>query len=128
MLKKKLRINKFKEPRLRFGFGQMAEDPRDGLTLFGPFDRGKTNSFNIGIIGTKDGIRKCRHWLLNLNKPIYHPTADIANPFFPGFEEIFQVSINQNATTTIDINEDILDTFYRYTDNHVRVGEIVNLY
>jgi hypothetical protein len=28
------------EPRLRFGYGQALEDPRDGLSLFGPFDHG----------------------------------------------------------------------------------------
>jgi hypothetical protein len=27
------------EPRLEFAFDQAVEDPRDGLTLFGPYDR-----------------------------------------------------------------------------------------
>ena len=27
-----------KEPLLKFAYEQMVEDPRDGLTLFGPFD------------------------------------------------------------------------------------------
>lgn len=33
---------KLTEPPLLFGHGQAMEDPRDGLSLFGPLDEGKT--------------------------------------------------------------------------------------
>lgn len=122
------RLQKFKEPRLKFAYGQVLEDPRDGLTVFGPFDKGTVNNFSVGIIGTRDGIRRCKAWLLKIQKPVYHTKSDIANPFFPGFEEVFQVSINLSLIPEIEINESLLNTFYRYNDNHVRVSEIVDLY
>ncbi len=41
-----------KEPQLTFGFNQKACDPRDGITLFGPYTRTKVKGqINIGIIG-----------------------------------------------------------------------------
>jgi hypothetical protein len=122
------KLQKYNEPRLKFAYGQVLEDPRDGLSVFGPFDKGTINNFSVGIIGTKDGIRRCRDWLYRLQKPVYHTKSDIANPFFPGFEEAFHVSINLSVIPTIEIDESLLNTFYRYDDNHVRVSEIVDLY
>jgi hypothetical protein len=122
------RLQKFKEPRLKFAYGQVLEDPRDGLSVFGPFDKGKINNFSVGIIGTSTGIRRCKEWLLKIRRPIYHTKSDIANPFFPGFEEVFNVGINLNVIPTVEIDEGALNIFYRYKDNHVRVSEIVDIY
>lgn len=122
------KLIKFQEPRLKFAYGQKADDPRDGLTLFGPFDKGKVDNFSVGIIGTKEGIRRTKEWLQRLNKPVYHTKQDIAKPFFPGFEEVFHVQMNMAAIPTIEVDEGILKTIYRYDDNHVRVSEIVDLY
>ena len=52
------KILTFREPRLSFAYSQKVSDPRDGLALFGPFDKGKVNDFNVGIIGTQAGIRR----------------------------------------------------------------------
>lgn len=123
-----MKLYKYKEPRLKFAYGQMAHDPRDGLMLFGPFDKGMINNFSVGIIGTNEGIRRTKDWLRKINKPIYPTRSDIAKPFFPGFEEVFYVQMNLNAIPTISIDQDTLSTLYRYNDNHVRVNEIVNLY
>jgi hypothetical protein len=125
---KQFKIEIFDEPALRFAYNQSLDDPRDGLTIFGPYDKGSTSDFSVGIIGTEEGIRRCKNWLLKLNKPIYHTRRDIARPFFPGFEEVFQVAINLNALPEVVIDEKILKLFYRYDDNHVRVSEIVDLY
>lgn len=121
-------LYKFQEPRLKFAYGQMANDPRDGLTLFGPFDKGKVDNFSVGIVGTDEGIRRTKDWLKRINKPIYHTSSDIAKPFFPGFEEVFHVTMNMNSIPTISIDKDALATLYRYDDGHVRVSEIVDLY
>jgi hypothetical protein len=123
-----MKLYKFQEPRLKFAYGQMAHDPRDGLTLFGPFDKGKVDNFSVGIIGTKEGIRRTKNWLQKINKPIYHTKSDIAKPFFPGFEEAFHVQINLTAIPILEIDEEILKTIYKYNDNHIRVSEIVELY
>src|SRR5690349_9561107 len=90
------------EPRLKFGYGQLAHDPRDGLTIFGPFDKGLVDTLSIGIIGTKDSIRITKDWLQKLNKPIYHPKPDIAKPFFPGFESVFGIAMNLSFIPIIE--------------------------
>lgn len=123
-----MQLYKFQEPRLKFAYGQMAHDPRDGLTLFGPFDKGQIDNFSVGIIGTQEGVKRTKDWLKRINKPIYHTVPDIARPFFPGFEEVFGVQMNMNLIPTIEVDADALSTLYRYDDNHVRVSEIVNLY
>ena len=39
------------EPKLTFGYNQKLSDPRDGITLFGPFTRSKlVGQVNIGIL------------------------------------------------------------------------------
>lgn len=123
-----MRILKFKEPKLKFAYGQKLEDPRDGLTIFGPFDKGKVNDFSVGVIGTKEGVRRLKRWLNKIIKPIYHPISDIANPFFPGFQEAFHIKINTNVIPELIIDENLLKTFYKYDDSHIRVAEIVDLY
>ncbi|MBS1492875.1 MAG: hypothetical protein JST55_05180 [Bacteroidetes bacterium] len=123
-----MKIYKFNEPRLKFAYNQILEDPRDGLTVFGPFDKDNVNNFSVGIIGTNQGVIRMRNWLKKINKPIYHPIPDIAYPFFPGFEEVFHVKINQSVIPELIIDEKLLNLFYRYDDSHVRVSEIVDLY
>lgn len=44
------------EPLLLFRHKQATEDPRDGLTLFGPLDEGKPYGIKAGVIGTEAGI------------------------------------------------------------------------
>ena len=127
-MRKVNKLYKFREPRLKFAYDQLTDDPRDGLTLFGPFDKGKVDNFSVGIIGTKEGIRRTKSWLNLLNKPIYHTKSDIAKPFFPGFEEAFHVKMNLSVLPVIEIEDGLLETLYRYDDNHVRVSEIVDLY
>jgi hypothetical protein len=58
-----LSLHKFTEPRLRFGLNQALEDPRDGLTLFGPLDEGKVFGIRPAVIGTADGIRRFWNWV-----------------------------------------------------------------
>jgi hypothetical protein len=103
-------------------------DPRDGLTIFGPFDRGKVNDFSVGIIGTKTGIQRCKDYLNKINKPVYHIKHDIAYPFFPGFENVFGIKLNFGAIPEIPIEESSIKLISRYSDNHIRVGELVDLY
>ncbi len=122
------RLLKFKEPRLKFAYGQFAEDPRDGLSLFGPFDKGQVSNFSIGIIGTPEGRVRAKKWLIRTKKPIFHPTVDIAKPFFPGFEATFDISFNTDNFVDIDVPHSALEVYYKYSDNHQRVSSLVDLY
>ena len=50
------------EPLLLFRHGQAMEDPRDGLTLFGPHDKGSLFGIRTRAIGTQAGIDKFNVW------------------------------------------------------------------
>ena len=116
------------EPFLLFNHNQKVVDPRDGLSLFGPFNKDKINNFSIGIIGTLEGIKKMKKWIHKFMKPILPVKKDVAKPIYPGFESIFGVTINLNSTIEVEIDESKLKLFYRYSDKHVRVASMVDLY
>ncbi|GAB4044327.1 argonaute/piwi family protein [Spirosoma jeollabukense] len=116
------------EPQLKFGYNQTLPDPRDGLTLFGPFDKGEVNNFSVGIIGTPDGIVRFKQWMQNIRKPVYHSKIDLAKPFFPGFEEVYGITFNDQYYAQVIIEPKSLEQFYKFNDSHVRVARIVDLY
>jgi hypothetical protein len=118
----------FKEPNLMFGYNQKTEDPRDGLILWGPYDRDKANNFNIGIIGEPEGIVRLNRWLEKIRKPMQSIDNDIARPFFPGFESTFEVGINFGSIQKIEIEPKAIDTYLKYTDKHQRVKHLVDLF
>ena len=122
------KLRHIKEPFLLFNYNQKVVDPRDGLSLFGPFTKSKMNNFSIGIIGTPDGIRRMKSWIKLFMKPIYPIKKDVAKPLYPGFEAIFGVSINENSTIEIAVDEEKMKLYYRYSDKHVRVASMVDLY
>ena len=59
------------EPLLLFGHKQATEDPRDGLTLFGPLDEGKPYGIKAGVIGTKAGIEYFARWVEWVQRPVF---------------------------------------------------------
>ncbi len=64
----------------------------------------------------------------SIRKPVYHYQSDLAKPFFPGFEEIYDISFNDSNYAQIPIAEEALLTFYKYSDSYVRIANIVDLY
>src|SRR5258708_6995714 len=64
------RLIKLSEPSLLFGYGQSMEDPRDGLTLFGPLDEGKPYGIRPGVIGTKSGRERFARWVEKIRGPV----------------------------------------------------------
>lgn len=117
------------EPLLSFGNGQTAIDPRDGLMLFGPFDKRKVKgSKNIGIIGPEKLRGKMKEYLKKIHSPIINSDRTIARPNFPGLETIFGISVNFDNIIEINVNENEIKNFLKYTDAHQRVHNLVNLY
>lgn len=117
------------EPKLTFGYDQKLADPRDGLTLFGPYTRKQlTGQINIGIIGPSNQREYLKDYLKNLHKPIYGTEKDIARPYFPGLEAIFGVFINFNILKELDVSSEEINLFLRYTDKYQRVHNLTNLY
>jgi len=117
------------EPLLNFGNGQTAIDPRDGLMLFGPFDKLKVKgSKNIGIIGPQKLRSKMKDYLRKIHEPILNSDRSIARPNFPGLETIFGISVNFDNIIESNVEEDEIKKFLKYTDAHQRVHNLVNLY
>ena len=121
-------LKRIDEPKLKFGYNQSVLDPRDGLSLFGPYDKGNVNNFNIGLVGTIEGNERAVSWIKKVHRPIYNLESDIARPFFPGFEEVFNVTANFQSITKRTIDEKKLETYYQIVDNYQRVANIVDLY
>lgn len=122
------KLKHIREPFLLFNYNQKVIDPRDGLSIFGPFNKNKINNFSIGIIGTPNGLKRMKNWINIFMKPIFPIKKDVAKPLYPGFESIFGVSINDNSTIEIEVDEKKLKKYYRYSDKHVRVASMVDLY
>jgi hypothetical protein len=119
----------FAEPKLTFGFSQKMEDPRDGLTLFGPFSKDThLGQISIGIIGPKTQREYVKSYLNRIHRPIVSDVPDIARPYFPGLESTFDISINSAAIKEIDVPDDSINEYLKYTDGYQRVFNLTNLY
>jgi hypothetical protein len=116
------------EPTLLFRHGQEMEDPRDGLTLFGPLDTGKPYGIRSGVIGTKGGIEKFKRWLEWSQGPIRPAVPQLARPPFPGFESAFRIPWSPEPVQVLEIDEDELKQKLYLDDRHQRVFGTVNLY
>src|SRR5689334_21998016 len=77
--RRKPKVAVIPEPRLLFNYEQSTEDPRDGLTLFGPLEKGKPYGIRFAVVGTPDGIRRFREWLSKAQMPI-GDLAEVARP------------------------------------------------
>lgn len=122
----KNRIIFFDEPELVFGYGERTIDPRDGLLLFGPYSRKNMSGASLGIIGTSAGIARMQNWLESIKHPVIPKDRDVARPFFPGFEAAFDFPLK--TVVRMEINESQLSKFLHYSDSHIRVHNLVNLY
>jgi hypothetical protein len=117
------------EPALSFGYNQKTADPRDGLMLFGPFDREKIKGqINIGIIGSEKQRNYLKDYLRTLHEPISSAIEDVARPFFPGIDSAFGIHINFENLVELDISENEINKFLHYTDGHQRVFNLSNLF
>lgn len=116
------------EPRLEFGYGQALEDPRDGLSLFGPLDDRKPYGIRSGVVGTSDGLRRFSRWVGEISGPVRSAEGDLAHPGFPGFEAVFGVPWSAQPTVAREVSRDELDEVLRIDDGHVRVYRMVEMF
>ena len=116
------------EPCLEFGHGQALEDPRDGLSLFGPLDDGKPYGIRSGVVGTSDGLRRFGEWVGGISGPVRNAEGDLAHPDFPGFEAVFGVPWSAKPTVSKEISGDELDQVLRLDEGHIRVFRAVDMY
>lgn len=116
------------EPQLLFSTGQSMEDPRDGLTLFGPLDEGKPYGIRYGVIGSKQGINRFSRWIEKIQSPISNDPPLISRPQFPGFEAAFRIPWSSKAAIEIIVLENELYRNLYLDDKHKRVYQTVEIY
>lgn len=123
----KTMISTVKETKLLFNYEQETEDPRDGLTLFGPLEKGRPYGIRCAVVGVPDGIRRFRNWLEKIQNPIGDPD-DLARPIFPGFEAAFGIPWSSRPELELPIDEQELHRRINFSDQHHRVYKTVELY
>ena len=121
-------LMKLPEPMLLFRHGQSMEDPRDGLTLFGPLDAGKPYGVRVGVIGTQSGIQLFKNWVERIQHPVSITPPRIARPPFPGFEAVFRIPWNPQPAIEIQIPEQEIDSAIFLDDKYQRVYRAVDVY
>ncbi|MES2773886.1 MAG: hypothetical protein V4722_06860 [Bacteroidota bacterium] len=117
---------KLEEPQMLFNFGQTMNDPRDGLTLFGPLENNKPYGIRSGVISTKDGLRKFKSYLDSIQKPVFNNNSN-TRPFFPGFEAVFGMPWKSSAITHLEITDIELGKVLYHEDVHTRTYDLVGL-
>ena len=116
------------EPLLEFGHGQTAEDPHDGLALFGPAQARDQLQDNI-VIGTPEGIALWKEWCAALNSPAacVDPSRHRAWPPYPGYDVAFGVRW-PSPVRACSLDAALLSEAARKADRHDRAFAVANLY
>ncbi len=116
-----------KEPKILFGFNQKIEDPRDGLSLFGPIENNIPYGIMNGVVGTKQSLEKFKSFLKTLNKPI-HNFNNTTRPFYPGFEAVFRAKWDPEKIVFKEITDSEIGKMLYHEDTHTRTYNLVSLF
>jgi len=124
-------LTHFEEPLLLFRYDQAVEDPRDGLTLFGPL-LPHPHGIKAGVVGTEAGIDRFRHWCEKIQNVIPPVDPDdeqfcLSHPPFPGFESAFRVPWDPEPAIVFPLKSEELDCIY-IQNAHERVFKTVDVY
>ena len=133
-LPKKLKF--FKEPRLAFGYNQPAIDPRDGLLLFGPYERLAPYSLKAGVVGTQQGLKLYRDFAKKINQPIQSKknsygkiiSDEVSRPSFPGFEAVFDVQWPLKEEIFFKVKKSDISRLLIERNKQVRTSSLVDFY
>ena len=116
------------EPQLSFGNGQIAQDPHDGLALFGPSEQRSALPDHV-VLGTPSGIQRWCEWVQALNAPA--SCADISRqrpwPPYPGFDVAFGAPWPMPARQYAIDAEQLHEASHK-SDRHQRTYAVTNLY
>lgn len=127
------------EPSLKFGCGQDAAHPKDGLTLFGPYTQ-DFGSLRFGVIGTKAGIELFNRWTDRIGKymPAFKGTrfrtkrdaehGKLAHQYYPGFQPAFRILWSSQPEIVCEIPDDSLANALKVHERHTRVANVVKVY
>lgn len=120
------RLTLLQEPTLLFGHEQKMEDPRDGLTLFGPIENYKPYGIRSGIVGTEGGLKKFREYLRSIKIPVFNHN-NLTRPFFPGFETVFGTKWSPEDVIPVELTEKELQETLYHGDTYHRTYDTVTL-
>lgn len=87
-----MRIKILDEPELEFGGHSRHIDPRFGLLVNGPMDRGSElapRELKVGVVGTSETIKQVRDWFALAKSGLAGKKSRLENlfPAFPGFSK-----------------------------------------
>ena len=121
------------EPKLEFRYGQTMVDPRDGLTMFGPYDTDSgyhPRNISYGVIGTENGIGLLSDWTKYVMiGPCEYVESNIRLwPPFPGFESAFHSTWAKEPTKTHTLDSEDLRHLSRNKNANERTSSIVKRY
>jgi hypothetical protein len=118
----------FDEPMLSFGDGQEADDPRDGLALFGPSGQVIGLPGHVAV-GTERGLELLGRWMEALNAPAACEDVSRQRPWppYPGFDVAFGASWPA-PTKAYQLDSSELDNAARKADRYERAYSVANLY
>ena len=116
------------EPRLEFRFRQAVEDPRDGLTLFGPLDKGRPYGIRVGVIGTNAGLGLFRRWVQHAQLPVFPAKPQVARPRFPGFSAAFRTQWDADSVIELTVDTAEIRKHLYLDDKFQRVYGTVDVF
>ena len=108
-----------------FAHNQLCEDPRDGLTLFGPLNQ--IYGIRSGVVSTKNGLKIFKDYLNLIQGPIYNEN-NTTRPMFPGFEAIFGCKWEANNIYFKEVTDSEIGAFLYNANNHKRTYDLVSLF
>ena len=116
------------EPLLQFGQGQTAEDPHDGLALFGPSEKSNAIPDHIAI-GSSDGLLLWDAWCdaMNTSAACEDISRQRAWPPYPGYDVAFG-SKWPAPVKSYEVDADSLHDAAFKADRHERAFSVANLY
>lgn len=121
------------EPVLEFRYGQQLTDPRDGLSLFGPYDAddpGHPGSLSYGVVGTAKGIELFSAW----SNAMVAAWADVQKnshrlwPPYPGFQAAFASDWRSEPVWKHELDSHTLTDVSHRHDPYERVHSAVGQY
>lgn len=121
------------EPGLMFRHGQVLSDPRDGLSVFGPFDADDPShprSITYAAVGTPTGLALFERWAEAMSQPSLSAPRDKHRlwPIYPGFEAAFHSTLHRSAAWSKSLDDSNLQAASQLADAHRRAREVVAPY
>ena len=121
------------EPALEFRYGQAVTHPRDGLSLFGPYDAdapGHPAALSYGVVGTHEGMDLFSAWSNSMHRPWTDAPDDRHRlwPPYPGFEAAFACDWRSEPVWQQALDSHKLSDVANRHDPHERVFSAVNQY